>query len=115
MELSAAVAILMAVVAPFIVAVVTRPDWSSEKKRNAALIVSGVMGAIVAVATGKIAQIPDNVESWFAQGVVVIGIVVSLAQGFYQVLKDPVTKVEALTSPKPLHAIPDDAPPEALS
>ena len=102
MELTAAVAILVAVVAPFVIAVITRPTWTPDQKRNTALIVAVVLGVIVAVATGRIEQIPAIVTSWLAQGTIVIGIVVSLAQGFYQALKPAVVKVEAATSPAPI-------------
>jgi SNF family Na+-dependent transporter len=109
MELTAAVAILVAVVAPFVIALITRPDWSPDKKRTTAIIVAVVLGVIVAVATGRIAQIPATIQSWVAQGVIVVGIIVSLAQGFYQALKGAVSTVEAATSPAPVpqHAVED--------
>ena len=106
MELTAAVAILVAVVAPFLIAVITRPTWTPDQKRNTALIVAVVLGVIVAVATGRIEQIPAIVTSWLAQGTIVIGIVVSLAQGFYQALKPLVAKVEVVTSPTPAPVVP---------
>ncbi len=102
MELTAAVAILVAVVAPFVIAVITRPDWSPDKKRNTAIVVAVVLGMIVAIATGRIEQIPATVQSWVSQAVIVVGIVVSLAQGFYQALKGTLTKVESATSPAPV-------------
>lgn len=99
MELTAAVAILVSVVAPFIIAWITRPEWSSVKKRNTAIIVSVILGVIVAVATGQITQIPPTVVSWVQQFVIVVGVVVALAAGYYRVLKDPVAKFERATSP----------------
>lgn len=99
MQLSAAVAILTAVVAPFLIAVITRPDWTSVRKRYVALAVCVVLGVIVAVATGQIAGVPGTVQAWVQQFIIDVGIVVSLAQGFYMALKDPVAKVEAKTSP----------------
>lgn len=105
MELTVAVAILGAVVAPFVIAAIARPDWSSDKKRNLAVIVCVVLGVVVAVATGKIDAIPPTVQDWVAQGVIAVGIVTSLAQGFYQALKTQVVAFEAKTTPKPLHAI----------
>ena len=111
MELTAAVAILVAVVAPFVIAVITRPTWTPDQKRNTAIGVAVVLGIIVAVATGRIEQIPATVTSWLAQGIIVIGIVVSLAQGFYQALKGTVVKVEVATSPPvPARAIDPVAP-----
>lgn len=102
MELTAAVAILVAVVAPFVIAVIVRPTWTPDQKRNAAIVVAVVLGVIVAVATGRIEQIPATVASWTAQGIIVVGVVVSLAQGFYQALKGTLTKVEVATSPAPI-------------
>jgi SNF family Na+-dependent transporter len=106
MELTAAVTILVAVVAPFVIAVITRPTWTPDQKRNTAIIVAVVLGVIVAVATGRVEQIPATVTSWLAQGIIVVGVVVSLAQGFYQALKGTLTKVEAATSPTPAPVVP---------
>lgn len=106
MELTAAVAILVAVVAPFVIAVITRPAWTPDQKRNTAIVVAVVLGVIVAVATGRVEQIPASVTSWLAQGIIVVGVVVSLAQGFYQALKGIVGRVEVATSPSPAPVVP---------
>ena len=99
MELTAAIAVLVAVVAPFAVAVITRPDWSADKKRTTAIIVSVVLGIVVAIATGQVAKVPVTVVSWVQYGVIVVGGIVSLAQGFYKALQTPVTALEAATTP----------------
>lgn len=111
MELTAAVVILVSVVAPFVIAWIVRPDWAPDKKRNVAIIVSVVLGVIVAVATGQITQIPATVMSWVQQILIGVGAVVALAQGYYKALKDPVDKFEGITSPAPLHSA-GEAPPD---
>jgi hypothetical protein len=99
MELTAAIAVLTSVVAPFLIAWITRPDWSADKKRTTAIIVSVILGVIVAVATGQISQVPPTVQGWVIQGVLIVGIVVTLAQGAYKALLTPVKALEAATSP----------------
>lgn len=99
MELTAAVVILVSVVAPFVIAWITRPEWDAAKKQKTAIIVSVALGLIVAVVTGQIAGIPQTVVDWGQRIVIAVGGVVGLAQGYYKVLKDPVTKFEASTSP----------------
>ena len=106
--LSAAVAVLVAVVAPFVVAILVRPGMSPARKRGISGAVSVGLGVIVAVITGQIEGIPSTVRAWLTQTVLTVGIVVSLAQGYYRALKDPVDAVEALTSGEPVEPEPVD-------
>lgn len=99
MEITAAITIVTAVVAPYLIALLVRPNWTAEKKRNISLAVCGVLGVIVAIATGQIEGIPDTVKSWVSQLVIIVGVVVSLSQGFYKALKTSVDVVEVATSP----------------
>ena len=106
MELMAAVAVLASIVAPALVAVIVRPDWSAGRKRNAALAVSVALGVVVAVASGRIVGVPESIVSWVGQVVIAVGIVVSLAQGYYAALKGPLDALSVATSPR--RAMPED-------
>lgn len=99
MELTAAIAVLVSVVAPFMIAWITRPDWTADKKRRVAIIVSLVLGLIVAVATGQIEKIPATIVYWVQYVIIVVGVIVALTQGFYKSLQTPVAAFEAATSP----------------
>lgn len=99
MTFTAALALLVAAVAPFVVAIITRPQWSADVKRYVAGGVCVVLGLVAAVGTGAIDGIPDSWQAWTVRIVVAAGIVVSLGQGFYQVFKPLVDKLEAATTP----------------
>lgn len=101
MELTAALGLIAAVVAPFVVALIVRPTWSADAKRNTAIGASVGLGVLAAVATGVIHGIPESVTTTVARGAIDVGIVVSLGQGFYKALKTPVDALAAKTSPTP--------------
>ena len=85
------------VITPFIVAIMTSPTMKPGHKRGIALGTSVVVGLITAVATGAIAEIPVTIQNAIAHSVVVVGIVVALAQVYYQQFKDAVKAVETKT------------------
>ena len=98
MDFTTAIGIIVGgVITPFIVAVLTHPTMKPAHKRGIALVVSVMVGFIVAVATGAIIEIPVTVQGAVARSVVVAGIVVALAQGYYHQFKDAVKAVEAKT------------------
>ena len=99
MELTAAVAIIAAAIAPFIVAIFTRPDMSPTTKRLIAGGISVVLGIVVAIATGRISGVPADWISSLTWVLVSVAIIISLAQGFYGAWKPAVKAVEAKTSP----------------
>ena len=99
MELTAAIAVIVAAIAPFITALFTRPGLADNTKRLIAAGVAVVLGAVVAVATGQIEGAPPELTGWLVRVLVAIAIVVSLAQGFYNQFKGPVRKLESATSP----------------
>ena len=107
MELTAAIAVIVAAIAPFITALFTRPDLSDGVKRLIAAGVAVVLGAIVAIVTGQIEGVPPSAIDWITRILIGVGIVISLAQGFYSQFKDPVRKLEAATSPA---VVPEDEP-----
>ena len=98
MDFTTAIGIIVGgVITPFIVAVLTHPSMKPAQKRAIALGVAVMVGAIVAIATGAITEIPVTIQDAIARSVVVAGIVVALAQGYYHQFKDAVKNVEAKT------------------
>lgn len=98
MDFTTAIGVIVGgVVTPFLVAIMTHPTMKPEHKRGIALGVSVVVGLITAVATGAISEIPVTIQTAIARSVVVVGIVVALAQVYYQQFKDAVKAVETKT------------------
>ena len=99
MDFTTAIGVIVGgVITPFVVGVLTHPTMKPEQKRAIALGVSVAVGFIVAVATGAITEIPVTVQEAIARSVVVAGIVVALAQGYYHQFKGAVKNVEAKTA-----------------
>ena len=95
MDFTTAIGIIVGgVITPFIVAVLTHPTMKPAHKRGIALGVSVMVGAIVAIATGAISEIPVTIQDAIARSVVVAGIVVVFAQGYYRQFKGAVKAVE---------------------
>lgn len=94
MELTAAISLVGALVVPFIVALIVKPDWSPERKRNVTLAVCAVVGLGVAVGTGQI-ETTETVRGWVARILIALGVVTGLTNGFYKALKDPVDAISA--------------------
>ena len=98
MDFTTAIGVIIGgVITPFIVAVMTHPTMKPAHKRGIALVVSVMVGLIIAVATGAISEIPVTIQSAIARSVVVVGIVVALAQVYYRQFKDAVKTVETKT------------------
>ena len=98
MELTAAVALVGALLVPFIVALIVRPTWTPERKRFWALLVCIVVGLVVGVATGQV-ETTETVQGWAGRILIGLAVVTGLANGFYKALKDPVDALSAKTSP----------------
>ena len=94
MELTAAIALLTAALTPFIVAVFTRPDLTPARKRLIAGAVAVALAVIVAVATRAIEGVPLEWSAWTGRFLIALGVIVSMAQGFYRAFKDAVDAVE---------------------
>ena len=98
MDFTTAIGVIVGgVITPFIVAILTHPTMKPAHKRAIALGSSVVVGLITAVATGAISEIPVTIQTVIARSVVVVGIVVALAQVYYQQFKDAVKAVETKT------------------
>ena len=98
MDFATAIGVIVGgVITPFLVAIMTHPTMKPSHKRGIALGTSVVVGLITAVATGAISEIPVTIQSAIARSVVVVGIVVALAQVYYQQFKDAVKAVETKT------------------
>ena len=98
MDFATAIGVIVGgVITPFLVAIMTHPTMKPSHKRGIALGTSVVVGLITAVATGAITEIPVTIQSAIARSVVVVGIVVGLAQVYYQQFKDAVKAVETKT------------------
>ena len=108
MELTAAVAVIVAACAPFVVALLSRPDMKPGTKRAISIGVAVVLGVIVAIATRQIDGVPEAWSATLAQALIAAAIIVSLAQGYYRAFLDAVKAVEAASSPEPRRAAADD-------
>ena len=98
MDFTTAIGVIVGgAITPFVVAIITHPTMKPAHKRAVALVVSIMVGFIVAVATGAITEIPVTVQGAISRSVVVAGIVVALAQGYYRQFKDAVKTVEIKT------------------
>jgi drug/metabolite transporter (DMT)-like permease len=98
MELTAAVAIIVAAIAPFIVAIFTHPSMKPSLKRGIAGGVAVLLGIVVAGATGKITGLPGDWVAGLTWILVTSAVIISLAEGFYAAWKPAVEKVEKATS-----------------
>lgn len=98
MELTAAVAIIAAAIAPFIVAIFTHPTMQPWIKRLISGGIAAVLGIIVAMATGQISGVPADWIAGLTWVLVSTAIIISLGQGFYGAWKPAVEKVEKATS-----------------
>lgn len=98
MTLAAAIALIAAALAPFITAIFTHPNLSPTKKRLIAGGIAVVLGLLVAVATGQIVGVPQNIIDQLSWVLISIGVVVSISQGFYKAWKGTVDKLAAKTS-----------------
>ena len=98
MELTAAVAILVAAIAPFVVAIFTHPTMQPWIKRLIAGTVAVVLAIMVSIATGKITGVPADWISGLTWVIVTAAVIVSLADGFYRAWKPAVKAVESATA-----------------
>lgn len=94
MELSAAIAVVVAAIAPFITALFTNPAMSARTRRIIAGVVCLLLGVVVAVATGLIQEVPPDIVAWLGRVIVITAIVIGLAQGFYSQFKGSVDAVD---------------------
>lgn len=94
---SAMAVIVGGIITPFITAIFTNPNMQSTYKRVIALTVSAVVGAVFAIGSGLIVEVPDVIQLRLVRVVVIIALVTSLAQGYYMQFKDSVRQVESAT------------------
>ena len=115
MTLAAAIALIASALAPFVTALLAREDLSPNRKRLIAGAVATVLGALTAVATGQLTGVPQGVIDWLAWALVSIGIVISLAQGFYQAFKGTTANLKAAVrqTPAAVEAAAVEAAPKA--
>ena len=100
MELTAAVALVGAVLVPVLVALIVRPTWSPDRKRNWTIAVCAFVATVAGVATGQI-ETTASIQGWVGRVLVSLGVVISLSQGFYRTFKTPLDALERKTSPAP--------------
>lgn len=96
-----ALTLIASAVAPFIVALFTRPDMSASTKRLIAAGVAIVLGLLTAIVTGQVSWATEAVVNGLTNTLITIGIVMTLAQGFYNQFKDAVKQVEEAAHPVP--------------
>lgn len=115
MEITAAIAVIVAAIAPFVTATLTRPDMDPTRKRVIAGGIAVTLGVIVAVAMGMLEGVPLAWQQWAASILVSVAIVVGLAQGFYAQFKPAVQTVEARWDIyEPRHSITVGEPPDGV-
>lgn len=107
MELTAAIAVIAALLTTVLTALWARPDMPANHKRLISGSIATVLGAIVAIATGQIPEVPADVAYWLGRILVICAIVIAGAQTLYAQFKGSLTKLEEGTSPNP-----DDGPVE---
>ena len=84
LTLSVAILLIASAISPWITALFKRDDMGDTQKRVLAGVVATVLGGIVAIATGQITGIPQSFIDWLSWLLLSIGVVISLAQGFYK-------------------------------
>lgn len=97
MELTAAIAVLVAALVPWGTALLTHPTMAPWLKRSLAAGVAVILGTVVALATGQIEGAPAELAATLGRWLVTVAIVISLAQGYYAAFKDGVKRVEQVT------------------
>ena len=102
---TAAITVLVGLAASIITALVKQPGWSTQRKRNVSLLVAGVLGLLSAIITRMIAPPPgadwpwwETAVSWLTWVVCMVAVVITVSQGIYSQLKDPLDKLAAATS-----------------
>lgn len=92
--------IVAAVLLPFLVALFTRPEMTSARKRGVVIIASIVVGALTAIVTGQIDAIPAEFSVWITRILGWIAAIALASQAAYKLLEDPVKALEEATSSK---------------
>ena len=99
MDITTAIGTIVAgVITPFIVAVMTHPAMKPSHKRAISLGVAMTVGAVTAVSTGLISEVPENIQHGLGRVIIIMGIVVALAQVYYTQFKGAVRSLETATS-----------------
>lgn len=94
MEASAVLAMIAGFVAPWVIALVNRPDFSSTRKRVVTVAVCAPFGIIAAIVSGQLDGIPTSVVTVVGRILVSVGVVIIASQPFYAVFKPAVKRVE---------------------
>lgn len=92
--------IIAALVLPFVAAIFTRPDMPASQKRAVAIAVAAVLGTLSAIVSGQIDIVPPEILVWITRVLGWVAAVAVAGQASYNLLKDPVRKVEDATTPK---------------
>lgn len=110
MDMQTALGIIAtSLVVPYVVALISRPDLTPDRKRAIALAASVLLGLLAAILTGGV-PLPAQAVDWIGRAVVVVATVTGLAQGFYRAIPG-IGALEASTTPgyTPERIAPEDA------
>lgn len=109
MELTAAITVIAAALTTVLTALWARPDMPASRKRLISGSIAVTLGAVVAVATGQIPEVPADVVYWLGRALVIIAIVIAGAQALYAQFKGSLTRLEQATSLEPGSSTDDPA------
>ena len=101
MELTAAIAVIAALLTNLLTAVSAQPSWTAARKRIVSGAIAVVLGVIVAVATGQIDGVPDDIVARSSRILITVAIIITISQGLYRQFKGSLTALEQRTAIEP--------------
>lgn len=113
MTITAAAALIAALLSTIITAIAVQAHWTPTRKRVVSGVVSLILAAAVALASDQLGEwVPRDWVAWAAKWLIIAGGVAAWAQGMYAQFKGILSKLEDATTIPPADSpaeIPADA------
>lgn len=99
MNVTAAVAVLAALLSTIITAIANQAHWPPERKRLVSGVVALVLGGLASIASNQLGDwVPASWSAAVGQWLILAGGVAFLAQGAFAQFKDTLTQLENATT-----------------
>ncbi len=110
MTITAAAALVAALLSTIITAIAVQAHWTPTQKRVASGVVSLLLAGMVALASDQLGEwVPRDWVAWAAKWLIIAGGVAAWAQGLYAQFKGILSKLEDATT---IGGVPDVPPAE---
>lgn len=99
MNVTAAVAVLAALLSTIITAIANQAHWAPERKRLVSGVVALILGGLASIASNQVGDwVPASWSAAVGQWLIMAGGVAILAQGAFAQFKDTLTQLENATT-----------------